>query len=90
MAKQPHNYEPNQENKTTETQSLEKYHYCNETGTPIFLTKEIYKNEKKFIFYPYTVNPADGSVKAKRIRKLELVGWDSIESIPQDFKTNGN
>lgn len=89
MAKQPHNYEPNQENKTTETQSLEKYHYCNETGTPIFLTKEIYKNEKKFIFYPYTVNPADGSVKAKRIRKLELVGWDSIESIPQDFKTNG-
>lgn len=82
-------YTPNLENKTLETPILEKYFYCDEGGVPIFLTKEIYKNEKKVVFYPYSVNPADGSVKSKRIKKIELLGWAKIEDIPNDFKTNG-
>jgi len=82
-------YIPNQENKTCETAEVETFHYCDELGKPIFLTKEVYKKEKKIIFYPYSVDRSEGSVKPKRIHKLELIGWDNLEDIPHDFRTTG-
>lgn len=80
-------YLPNVENMTFNDGSHETYHYCDDNGKPVFKTKEIFYQEKRFIFYPYVVNRIDGSVKAKRIKSLEFLGWDSIASIPDDFKT---
>jgi len=80
---------PNQENKIDDDGNVEVYHYCNELGDPIFKTKELFKKENKFIFYPYSVNPKDGTIKSKRIQKIELIGWSEIENLPRDFKTSG-
>ncbi|MCS4224716.1 hypothetical protein [Sphingobacterium sp. BIGb0165] len=46
-------YTPNQENLTEETLEFEVYHYCDEFGKPVFLTKEVYKKEKRIVFFPY-------------------------------------
>jgi hypothetical protein len=89
MQKKRYTYLPNQENKTSENAKLIIFHYCNEEGVPVFKTKEIYKNEKKFVFYPYSIDRKDGIIKAKRIKKLELIGWGRIEDIPFDFKNTG-
>ncbi|QTE36119.1 DUF4263 domain-containing protein [Mucilaginibacter gossypii] len=89
MAEKVEKYTPKQENKTVETPDLERYFYCDESGLPIFLTKEIHKAEKKIIFYPFRINTADGSVVAKRIQRLEFIGWDNVQDIPNDFKLNG-
>jgi len=82
-------YTPNQENLTEETLEFEVYHYCDEFGKPVFLTKEVYKKEKRIVFFPYSIDQKEGSLKPKRIRKLEMVGWDSIEDIPHDFRVTG-
>lgn len=82
-------FTPDQENKTSETGEMESYQYCDGSGKPIFLTKEVYKLEKKFVFYPYSLDPTDHSIKPKRIHKLELIGWDSLDDIPVDFKVTG-
>jgi hypothetical protein len=82
-------YIPDQENKTGENIELETYHYCDGFGKPVVITKEIYKNEKRIIFYPYSVDRAEGSVKSKRIHKLEFIGWESQDDIPNDFRVNG-
>ena len=89
MEKENKKYLPNQENKTFESLELEQYFFCNEEGYPIFLSKQIYKSKKKIVFYPYSVNPTDGSVSAKRIHEIEFLGWENIDDIPNDFKTNG-
>ncbi|MDP3467072.1 MAG: DUF4263 domain-containing protein [Daejeonella sp.] len=81
-------FSPNQENRIGDALEVERYSYCDESGIPVFLAKEIYKKDKKFIFYPYSVNPTDGSVKPKRIHKIELVGWNDLEEVPKDFKVN--
>lgn len=82
-------YTPNQENLVTDNQVKSIYEYCDEEGIPVFKTKEILKNAKTYIFHPYSVNPTDGSVNSKRLKTIELRGWESIASIPKDFKTNG-
>lgn len=82
-------HRPDQENKTGETPELETYHYCDESGKPVFLTKEIYKKEKRIIFYPYSVDRENGSVKSKRIHKLEFIGFESQDDIPPDFRVTG-
>lgn len=89
MDNKPQTYTPNQENKTAETTEIETYHYCDQSGKPIFLTKEVYKTEKKIVFYPYSLDPSDHSIKPKRIHKLEFIGWNSLEGIPVDFKVTG-
>jgi len=82
-------YTPNQENLVTDNQIKSIYEYCDEEGIPVFKTKEFLKNNKTYIFHPYSVNPTDGSVNSKRLKTIELRGWESIASIPKDFKTNG-
>lgn len=80
-------YLPNTESVTKSDGVHEVYHYCDEDGKPIFKTKELWLKEKRFIFYPYSVDRVDGSVKSKRINSIEFLGWDTISSIPDDFKT---
>lgn len=89
MTKKIQLYIPNQENKTSESADMEVFHYCDDSGKPIFLTKEIHKKDKRFILYPYSINPSDNSIKSKRISKLEFIGWENLEDIPNDFKING-
>ena len=88
--KQPSkSYTPNQENIIDSTSVLDEYFYCDQYGEPIFKTKEIFKQEPKIVFYPYSVNPQDGSVKSKRITKMEFIGWTDLKNIPIDFKITG-
>src|SRR5690606_20051802 len=61
--------------------------YYDENQKPIFKTKEIFKNIKRIIFYPYSVSNKDSTIKSKRIRKIEFVDW-SLDQIPKDFKTD--
>lgn len=82
-------FTPNQENLTTDNQSKSIFEYCDGDGTPIFKAKEFLKNEKTFIFYPYSVNPTNGSISSKRLKTIELRGWENISVIPNDFKTTG-
>lgn len=80
--------EPNQENLITETETKQIFYYCNEDGKPIFKTKEIFRHEKRIVFYPYSVSSFDG-IKSKKIKSIELRGWDDSVDIPLDFKTTG-
>lgn len=81
------NYKPEQENTTTDNQTKTVLTYCDSEGKPIHKAKEIFKKEKRFVYYPYSVNPNDGSVKAKKIHTIELKGWEKESDIPKDFKT---
>jgi hypothetical protein len=82
------NFTPNQENLVEDLTSRSVYKYCNDEGNPIFKTKEIFKNELKFIFYPYSINSNDGRISQKKIKTIELIGWNELNKIPKDFKTN--
>lgn len=82
-------YLPNQENLISENDEKIVYKYCDDDGTPIFTTKEIIRNKKVYIFHPYNINPTNGSVSSKRIKTIELRGWESIAALPKDIKTNG-
>jgi hypothetical protein len=81
-------YTPNEENITTDNANKTIFSYCDSDGNPIFKAKEIFKNENKFIYYPYSVNPTDGSVKSKKIKTIELKGWSNQSDIPNDFKVS--
>ncbi|RYF99879.1 MAG: hypothetical protein EOO07_36175, partial [Chitinophagaceae bacterium] len=89
MSDTPIKYPPNQENLTATSRSGDIYFYCDNEGQAIFKTKEVFKNEAKIVLYPYSVSPTDGVVKSKRIQKIEFLGWDSLEDIPNDFKVTG-
>lgn len=82
------NKTPNQENLKESTAEKDIYYYYDENQKPIFKTKEIFKNIKRIIFYPYSVSNKDNTIKSKRIRKIEFVDW-SLDQIPKDFKTDG-
>ncbi|NGM65433.1 Shedu immune nuclease family protein [Sphingobacterium sp. SGR-19] len=82
------NKAPNQENLRESTSEKDIYYYYDENQKPVLKTKEIFKNTKLIIFYPYSVSNKDNTVKAKRIRKIEFVDW-SLDQIPNDFKTEG-
>ncbi len=79
-------YTPNEENKIIDNENKTVFSYCDDNGKPIHKTKELFKKENKFIYYPYSVNPVDGSVKPKKIRTIELKGWAKETDIPNDFK----
>ena len=81
-------YLPNQENLTSDTNVKQVYHYCDDQSNPVYKTKEVFKNDKKFIFYPYSVSQSKG-VSGKKIKSIEFRGWDSIDDLPIDFKTTG-
>lgn len=83
------NYTPEEENKTKETATIKTFHYCDQLGRAVHKTKELFKNENKYIFYPYSVNTKDGSVSPKKIKTIEVLGWDNISDIPKDIKTTG-
>ncbi|HLX54822.1 MAG TPA: hypothetical protein VKR58_12815, partial [Aquella sp.] len=85
----PIKYLPNQENLITVSTAIEIYFYCDNEGKAVFKTKEVYKKEPRIVVYPYSVSPTDGIVKSKRIQKLEFLGWNALEDIPDDFKTSG-
>ncbi|MCX2583989.1 Shedu immune nuclease family protein [Pedobacter sp. MR22-3] len=80
-------YQPNSETIIASDGMHEVYYYCNDKGVPIFKTKEFWLEEKRFIFYPYSIDISDGSVKSKRINSIEFLGWETINNIPDDFKT---
>ncbi len=82
-------FTPNQENLTRDNQVKSVYEYCDDEGNPVFKTKEILKGQRTFIFYPYSVNPTNGVVSSKRLKTIELRGWENIGDIPKDFKING-
>ncbi|WP_420399612.1 Shedu immune nuclease family protein [Flagellimonas sp.] len=79
-------YNPNQENVTVDNNIKTVFSYCNEKGKPIHKAKETYKKEDKFVYFPYSVNPTDGTVKSKKIKTIELKGWPKQSDIPNDFK----
>jgi len=79
---------PNQENLKDSKSDKDIYYYYDENNYPIFKTKEILKKSKKIIFYPYSINNNEGSIKSKRIQQIEFVDWE-IKQIPSDFKTDG-
>ncbi len=79
-------YKPNEENITTNNTTKTIFSYCDNKGKPVHKTKEIFKKENKFIYYPYSVNPTNGSVKSKKIHTIELRGWEKESDIPKDFK----
>jgi antiviral defense system Shedu protein SduA len=79
-------YIPNEENITTDNAIKTIYSYCDDSSKPIHKAKEIFKQENKFIYYPYSVNPTDGSLKTKKIQTVVLIGWKDQSDIPNDFK----
>lgn len=79
-------YKPNEENITTDNSTKTVFSYCDDDGKPVHKAKELFKKEDKFIYYPYSVNPTDGSVKSKKIHTIELRGWKKQSDIPNDFK----
>lgn len=82
-------YKPNEENVISDNATKKVFSYCDDDGKPIHKVKEIFKNEKKFIYHPYSVDPTDGSVKSKKIHTIELRGWEKEADIPDDFKVTG-
>lgn len=79
-------YKPNEENITIDNATKTVFSYCDDDGKPIHKAKELFKKENTFIYYPYSVNPTDGSVKSKKIHTIELKGWSKQSDIPNDFK----
>lgn len=77
---------PNQENAFSDDNIKTVYYFYDKDNKPIHKSREDYKNEKKIIVYPYSLNRTTGVVTSKRIKEIEFRGWTSFAHIPKDFK----
>lgn len=83
------NFTPEKENLVYSSAEKDTYYYCDITGNPSHKSKVIFKDDDKIIFHPYSVSRIDGSIRPKKIKTIELVGWDDIHKIPKDVKRTG-
>lgn len=77
---------PNAENLSTDGADRQVFHYYDETGKPVYKTKEVFKGVKKIVLFPYSVRKALGQINPKKIKEIELIGWDSIDDVPKHFR----
>lgn len=79
-------YTPNQENITSDNAIKTVYSYCDGTGVPVFIAREIYKKEAKIIIHPYYPNRNTGTISQSKIKTVEFNGWTRFEDLPNEFK----
>lgn len=79
-------YTPQEENITLDNDTKTVYSYCDDSGVPVFLAREIYKKEAKIIVYPYYANRTTGLVSQSKVKTLEFQGWTRFEDLPKEFK----
>lgn len=77
---------PNQENLSSDKKEKSVYHFYDKDLVAVFKTKEILKNTKILVFYPFNVNRSSGQITPKKIRTIEFRGWEKIEELPKDFR----
>lgn len=77
---------PNQENLTADSAVKTVYHYCDINGQPVHKAKEVFKQERRIILYPYSLNRLTGQVSPKKIKQLEFIGWTDVNKLPDYFR----
>lgn len=77
---------PSSENVYSDNSEKTVFYFYDKEGKPVHKSKEIYKTSPLQVYYPYSVNRLTGQVTPKKIRALELKGWDDLTLIPKDFK----
>ena len=77
---------PNQENIHSTDANKTVYYFYDAESKPIHKARIDFKKEAKFIVYPYSFNKNKGEIKRKRIREIELKGWNEFNKLPKDFK----
>jgi hypothetical protein len=62
------------------------FSYHDGTGKPIYRTKEYDLKKKVITLFPYSVSSRTGEVTAKKISRIDFIGWDSEDDLPKDLK----
>lgn len=69
-----------------ETPTKTEYKQYDEFGKPIHTSKVFYKNESRIEIYPYSYT-LDRGLRIPKIKKIEFLGWVTIEEIPRALRT---
>lgn len=78
-------YTPFKENLTDDSDEKSVYEYCDSAALPIFKARERYKKENKIIVYPYYANRRTNAISQGKIKKIEFLGWEEFNDLPDDF-----
>ncbi|MGB4774912.1 MAG: Shedu immune nuclease family protein [Daejeonella sp.] len=62
------------------------FHFTDANGKPVHKTKEIYPAEKRFVYYPFSINRKLDQINPKKLKCIEFKGWNTEKSLPKDFK----
>ncbi len=76
---------PQTENLFSDTASKSVYKYYDKNKKDIFKTKEIFKSQKKIIFYLYFLDKRTDVITRPKIKEIEFNGWDKLENLPSEF-----
>lgn len=77
---------PDQENLTQDTAEKLVYHLYDKGNKAVYKTREEFKGQKRILVYPFNFNRKNGQITAKKIKSIEFKGWDSLITLPKDFK----
>lgn len=79
-------FQPYSENLTRETAIKQTFSFSDEEGNAVFKAKEIFKKEKRIIFFPFSINRKLNQINPKKIKSVEFVGWKKETDLPKDFR----
>lgn len=77
--------EPNKEAISSDSAEKTEWQYFDENGSPVHLSKVVYKNKPLIMVYPYSYNRAKG-ITRKKVHTVELKGWSKIKDIPTPLR----
>ncbi len=78
--------EPNTEAVHKETATKTEWYYFDEHCNPVHLTKVVHKNQPLIFVYPFSYSRERG-ITTKKIKTIELRGWNSIRDIPTPLRS---
>lgn len=78
--------EPNTEAIYKDTDKKTEWYYYDEDSNPIHLSKIVFKDKALILIYPFSYSRERG-LSTKKIKTIELRGWQEIKDIPTTLRT---
>lgn len=81
--------EPNSEAVHRDLVSKTEWQYFDEHCNPIHLSKVVHKDKPLILIYPFSYSRERGLSK-KKIKTIELRGWDRLKDVPTSLRSGGH
>lgn len=77
--------DPNKEAISSDSAEKTEWQYFDENGSPVHLSKVVYKNKPLIMVYPYSYNREKG-ITRKKVHTVELKGWSKMKDVPTPLR----